>query len=536
MKKPWFKPSVSMFVVLFLSGFMSTSKAIAETNTCTFYPIAISAQTLVGVTPNTVIKDILNGSQPGNFGWLTWAGSPSEPTLVTSLTSPGNSHTYTNPDNPNDHLISLGDWISGKSGVSNSKHVNNALTALTARDIVIPVWDQARGQGANAAYHVSGFATIRIIGFSLPGQNKITARFLGFFSCGGQNQAPTVNAGGDQSVLFPQPAYLNGTVTDDNLPMNASVQTSWSMVSGPGSVVFANSNALITTATFSTPGIFTLRLTATDTELTNVDDMVVTVNLPNQPPIADDQSVTTAEDVPAAMTLTGSDPESAPIQFSLVTQPNHGVLTGVPPNLIYQPAPDFNGSDAFTFKVNDGQLDSPSATVTISITPVNDRPVADSVSLTNQEDTAVQVIMSGADVEGSSLTYLIVGQPSFGTLGTVSSNTVTYTPNPNYNGTDVFKYVSNDGIHNSATTTVTLVFLPVNDAPILAPIFDRTLDEKTVLSLTATATDADQPANTLTYSLATAPAGMTIDSATGVIAWTPSEACANNQIMIVSKI
>jgi RHS repeat-associated protein len=524
MKTPWFKPSFSMFAVLFFSGFMSTCKAFAETNTCTFFPIAISAQTLVGVTPNTVIKDILNGSQPGNFGWLTWSGSPSEPTLVASLTLPGNSSTYTNPDNPNDHLISIGDWISGKPGVSSSKDINKALTALTSCDIVIPIWDQARKQGSNAAYHISGFARISIVGFSLPGQNKISARFLGYFSCGGQNQAPVVNAGGDQSVLFSQPAYLNGTVTDDNLPMNASVQTSWSMVSGPGSVAFANSNALITTATFSAPGIFTLRLTATDTELANSDDLVVTVNLPNQPPVADPQSVTTSEDVPVAITLTGRDPELAPILFSVVTAPNHGSLTGTPPNLIYQPAPDFNGSDAFTFRVNDGQLDSPSATVTISITPVNDQPVADSISLTNQEDTAVQVVLSGADVEGSSLTYLIVGAPSFGTLGTILSNTVTYTPFSNFNGTDQFQYVSNDGALNSATTTVSLVFLPVNDAPALSQLPDVTLDEQTALAVTATATDADQPANTLTYSLTAAPQGMTIDPATGTISWTPSEA------------
>ena len=130
-----------------------------------------------------VVRDIYNGVQPGNFGWLTWAGSPSEPTLVKSLTPPGDSATYTNPNEPGDHFVSIGDWVQGKPGVSNSRQVRDALDTLEQIDITVPVWDQARGTGNNSLYRVAGFARMRLISYRLPRQNRITARFLGFVGC-----------------------------------------------------------------------------------------------------------------------------------------------------------------------------------------------------------------------------------------------------------------------------------------------------------------------------------------------------------------
>ncbi len=147
------------------------------------YPIALHDQTLAGVPVGGILFDIYNGVQPGNFGWLTWAGSPSERTLVTSLTPPGNSGTYINPQNPSDHFISIGDWVQGKPGVSNSQAVRRALNTLEHIDIIVPVWDQAVGKGNNSLYRVSAFAKVRIINYRLPQQNRITARFLGLVPC-----------------------------------------------------------------------------------------------------------------------------------------------------------------------------------------------------------------------------------------------------------------------------------------------------------------------------------------------------------------
>ena len=81
---------------------------------CALYPIALSDTSLEGKLPGDVIPDILNGVGPGNFGWLTWAGSPSEKALVTSLTPPGDSQTYVNPENADDHEVNIGDTVKGR--------------------------------------------------------------------------------------------------------------------------------------------------------------------------------------------------------------------------------------------------------------------------------------------------------------------------------------------------------------------------------------------------------------------------------------
>ncbi|MEZ4866164.1 MAG: S8 family serine peptidase [Caldilineaceae bacterium] len=92
------------------------------------------------------------------------------------------------------------------------------------------------------------------------------------------NQAPSVNAGPDMAITLPDSAILNGTASDDGLPAPANLVTTWSMVSGPGAVTFGNVNALNTTAGFATDGLYTLRLTADDGNLSSTDEMVINVS------------------------------------------------------------------------------------------------------------------------------------------------------------------------------------------------------------------------------------------------------------------
>ncbi len=108
------------------------------------------------------------------------------------------------------------------------------------------------------------------------------------------NQPPTVYAGPDQTIELPDPVLLRGVVTDDALPAGSTVTSTWSVVSGPGPVVFANPHAALTSASFTNPGTYTLRLTATDTEFTVFDELLVQVLL-NQPPVVNagpDQQIT----------------------------------------------------------------------------------------------------------------------------------------------------------------------------------------------------------------------------------------------------
>jgi RHS repeat-associated protein len=93
------------------------------------------------------------------------------------------------------------------------------------------------------------------------------------------NQPPSVNAGPDQSITLPNSATLTGTAGDDGLP-NGTLTVTWSKVSGPGSVTFANPNQAATTASFGAQGVYVLRLTADDSQLTSSDEVTITVNPP----------------------------------------------------------------------------------------------------------------------------------------------------------------------------------------------------------------------------------------------------------------
>ena len=81
------------------------------------------------------------------------------------------------------------------------------------------------------------------------------------------------------------------------------------------------------------------------------------------------QSVNTPEDTPVAITLTATNPNGDTLAYSVVSGPAHGTLTGTAPNVTYNPATNYNGPDGFTFKVNDGTIDSAAATVTITVNP-----------------------------------------------------------------------------------------------------------------------------------------------------------------------
>jgi hypothetical protein len=107
------------------------------------------------------------------------------------------------------------------------------------------------------------------------------------------NASPSVEAGPDQTITFPVSAILSGSATDDGLPPGSTLVYSWSKVSGPGDVTFANAAAAPTTTTFSVPGTYVLRLTVSDSELTGSDDVTVTANPPSQmPPTAVDDFYT----------------------------------------------------------------------------------------------------------------------------------------------------------------------------------------------------------------------------------------------------
>jgi hypothetical protein len=141
--------------------------------------------------------------------------------------------------------------------------------------------------------------------------------------------------------------------------------------------------------------------------------------------------------------------------------PANGSLSGSAPNMTYTPNNNFNGTDSFTFKANDGTVDSNEATVSITIDAVNDTPVADAQSVTTDENTPVAITLTASDVDGDSLTYSVVTTPVSGSLSGSAPN-LTYTPNNNFNGQDSFTFTVNDGTVDSNEATVSITVNAVN--------------------------------------------------------------------------
>ncbi len=186
----------------------------------------------------------------------------------------------------------------------------------------------------------------------------------------------------------------------------------------------------------------------------------------NNPPTADPQPVTTNEDTAKAITLTGSDPDSDPLTFEVVSNPGHGALSGTAPNLTYTPTANSTGPDSFQFVVNDGLVDSSPATVSITVDPVNDPPVADPQSISTPCQTPVGITLSGSDVDGDPLTYTVTDPPDHGSLAG-SPPSLTYTPASGFSGADSFAFVANDGTLDSAPAVISIT---VGACPVALPL------------------------------------------------------------------
>ncbi len=292
---------------------------------------------------------------------------------------------------------------------------------------------------------------------------------------------------------------------------------------------------------FTGPDVFAFKLN--DGAVDSAPAKVSTNVVPNLLPVADPHSVTTMEDTPVTISLTGSDPDSDPLAYSMVTGPSHGSLNGTAPNLTYTPNTNFNGSDSFTFKANDGTADSVLATVSITVSPVNDPPVANDDTTETQEDTpivTIDVLANDTDVDNVGRYLYIdtfsVTAVSQGTNGSVTinpDNTLTYSPHANFYGTDVFTYTISDekGLTDTAKVNVTVNM--VNDAPRFtsAPVTTATAGALYTYDVDAADPDVGE---TLTYSLTTKPADMTIHSATGLIQWKPTQIGANEVVVKVA--
>ena len=237
----------------------------------------------------------------------------------------------------------------------------------------------------------------------------------------------------------------------------------------------------------------------------------------NNPPVADIQSLATAEDTPTVINLTASDPDGDTLNYIVIEGPSHGKLSGTAPNLTYTPQANFDGPDSFTFKANDGTVDSFVATVSIDVTTANDAPTARAGKATIQEDTPAPIALIGSDPDGDSVTYRVVTNPSHGILSGIEPDLI-YTPDTDYNGPDSFTFKANDGTTESAAATFSIEVSPADDPP-TALAGSVTLVEDTSKQITLVGSDPDE--DSLTYSIVREPSHGILSGTAPNLTYTP---------------
>jgi VCBS repeat-containing protein len=341
------------------------------------------------------------------------------------------------------------------------------------------------------------------------------------------------NTDEDMVLTMPAPGVLGN---DSDVEMDALMAV---LVTAPsnGSLMFNPNGAFAYTPNAGFNGTDSFTYKANDGSLdSDVATVTINVGAVNDAPVAVNDSYSVNEDSTLNVAAPGvlsndSDEDVDALTAVLVSGPTRGMLTlNSNGSFSYTPNANFNGTDAFSYKANDGQLDSNVATVTITVNAVNDPPVAVNDAATTPEETVLTVPVPGvlgndADVDGNALTAMLVNEPANGTLTLNANGSFTYTPNLNFSGIDSFTYKANDGTADSNVATVTVTVLPGNHPPVAAND-SYSVNEDVVLTVPAPgvlSNDSDEEGVALTAVLVSGPShgSLTLNS-NGSFTYTPN--------------
>jgi hypothetical protein len=227
------------------------------------------------------------------------------------------------------------------------------------------------------------------------------------------------------------------------------------------------------------PGNISHSVTTTDATFAGfVPDAVavsITDNDVNLPPTAGADLATTDEDTPVVIDVLAndSDPDHDPLTIESVDTPGKGTaqISNGGTRVSYTPAAGVSGQDSFTYTVNDGRGEEATATVTVTINPVNDLPVAqnDNAVTRTRRAVVIPVLANDSDADQDALLVTQISQPANGTAVLApDGKSVTYTSAARFIGSDQFGYTVSDGHGGSATATVfvTVVDATTNTAPV----------------------------------------------------------------------
>lgn len=294
---------------------------------------------------------------------------------------------------------------------------------------------------------------------------------------GGDNDAPVAV---DDTVTTDEdaPAVITTLLDNDTDPEGQTLSIT-AVGSATNGTVSLNGNEVTFTPAADFNGTGTFEYTISDGADEDTGAVAVTIVAVNDPPVADDETATTAEDtavaIPENTLLDGdTDVEGNTLTVTGAGNAMNGTVAFAAGVATFTPAANFNGTASFDYTVNDG-TDNDTGTVTITVGAVNDAPVAGDDSATVQADTPLVIphatlLANDTDVDDPVLTLSAVGTATNGTI-TRQATTVTFTPDAGFVGTATFEYTAFDGtLGDVGTVTVTVTAGPVcGDGTIAAP-------------------------------------------------------------------
>ena len=324
------------------------------------------------------------------------------------------------------------------------------------------------------------------------------------------NQPPVAE---NDAVVTSEDVAVSGNVTANDSDDKGVANSTVSLVSGPsnGSLTLSANGSFTYTPAAEYSGTDTFVYKLTDAQgLSDTATVSITVNAVNDAPVANPDAKTTPEDTAVSGQVTSSDVDGAAPTYTVATGASNGsVVMAADGSYTYTPNANYNGPDSFTYTVDDYRGGTDTETVSITVTPVNDAPVANPDAKTTPEDTAVSGTVTSSDIDGGAPSYAVATGASNGSVTMDANGNYTYTPNANYNGPDSFTYTVSDGEGGSDTETVSITVTPVNDPPV-AGDDSFTTNEDTNLMGSVAGNDSDVDMNVLTFTLLAGPAHGTV--------------------------
>ena len=479
--------------------------APAAVSLCALYPIGMPDTVVRHAAARDTVEIAADGGRSHGFSWLTWTGSQKRSRLITSLTVPGDSISYRDPGHRFPDLLSHGDRLQALHGVRDGIDLRRALGRLGSVDITVPLWDrEERRHAGRRVYRTSGFAVVRIVDARLRGTDELTLRFVKLRYCGRIRRQIRVDVHED--------APLTATVSADDgdsgsltfgfgLPAHGRLTRPSAVRCHPRDPKDDDERQVpplrgtMCRATFGYrpfadwSGTDSFSYTASDGRLTSAPTSVdIVVSDINDPPTAGGDAIRVRRG--GVQTLRSDDllrndaPGPAGEQGQRLTVSKvgatgetRGTVSLHGGSITFVAAPGFTGTDRFAYEVCDdgrsaGRDDPRCATGTVEalVEVANSAPVAAGSVLQTDEDERVVADFRAHDGEGDALTYTVLGGPDHGTLDPTGPGPAarTYTPAPDFNGTDRLTFKADDGALDSGSATVDLTVREVNDPPTAA--------------------------------------------------------------------